>query len=123
MTKAAALQAFFSAQGTNAYPAAAVPQNATLPYLSYTLATAAWEDGPVALTVELWDYTRSETPINAQAQRLSAAIGRGGKLLRCDGGYIWLTRGAPWCLAVRDEGDDLIKRRQINVKAEYLTAD
>ena len=120
MTKGAALQAFFS-QFMDAYAASAVPDDVTLPYLTYELITSAWDGGEVGLTVNLWFYTTSEAVPNAKARELSDAIGYGGVTLPCDGGFIWLKRGSPWCQSLRDDTDSNIKRRYINVTAEYLT--
>lgn len=121
MTKAAALYQFFSGFGMPAYASTSVPEDAVLPYLTYELITSAWEGGEVGLTVNLWFYTTSEAVPNAKAQELSEAIGLGGKILRCDGGAIWLKRGSPWCQSLSDETSPNIKRRYINVTAEYLT--
>ena len=121
MTKAAALHQFFSSFGMTAYAASSVPEDAILPYLTYELITSAWDGGEVGLTVNLWFYTDSEKEPNDKAQALSSAIGPGGKLLACDGGYIWLKRGAPWCQSLRDESNSQIKRRYINITARYLT--
>ena len=120
MTKGAALQAFFS-KFMDAYAASAVPEDVTLPYLTYELITSAWDGGEVGLTVNLWFYTTSEAVPNAKAQELSDAIGYGGVTLPCDGGFIWLKRGSPWCQNLQDDTDPNIKRRYINVTAEYLT--
>ena len=120
MTKEAALQAFFS-QFMDAYAASAVPEYVTFPYLTYELITSAWGGGEVGLTVNLWFYTTSEAVPNAKAQELSDAIGYGGVTLQCDGGFIWLKRGSPWCQNLQDDTDPNIKRRYINVTAEYLT--
>lgn len=121
MTKAAALQEFFSGFDMAAYPASSVPDDAIFPYLTYELITSAFEGGEVGLTVNLWFYTESEAIPNAKAEELSAAIGYGGKILSCDGGYIWLKRGSPWCQSLSDDTSPTIKRRYINVTAEYLT--
>lgn len=121
MTKAAALHQFFSSFGMTAYTATSVPDDAVLPYLTYELSTSAWQGGEVGLTVNLWFYTESEAVPNAKAQELSQAIGLGGKILPCDGGYIWLKRGSPWCQSLKDETSPTIKRRYLNVTAEYLT--
>ena len=120
MTKGAALQAFFS-QFMDAYAASTVPEDVAFPYLTYELITSAWDGGEVGLTVNLWFYTTSEAIPNAKAQELSDAIGYGGITLPCDGGFIWLKRGSPWCQNVRDDTDPNIKRRYINVTAEYMT--
>ncbi len=121
MTKAAALHQFFSSFGMTAYTATSVPEDAIFPYLTYELITSAWEGGETGLTVNLWFYTDSEAVPNAKAEELSAALGIGGKVLPCDGGYIWLKRGVPWCQSLRDETSPEIKRRYINITAEYLT--
>ena len=120
MTKGAALQSFFDGIMTS-YAASAVPDDATLPYLTYELITSAWDGGEVGLTVNLWFYTTSEAVPNAKAQELSDAIGYGGVTLPCDGGFIWLKRGSPWCQNLQDDTDPNIKRRYINVTAEYMT--
>lgn len=121
MTKAAVLHQFFSSFGMTAYTATSVPDDAIFPYLTYEFITSAWEGGEVSLTVNLWFYTESEKIPNDKANELSAAIGLGGKVLPCDGGYIWLKRGSPWCQSLSDETSPAIKRRYINVTAEYLT--
>ncbi len=123
MTKEAALQQFFGGFGMAAYPSTSVPNDAIFPYLTYEVITSAFEEGEVSLTVNLWYYTAQEGPPNAKARELAAAIGRGGRLLRCDGGGIWLKRGSPWCQSLADEASRNIKRRQLNMTAEYLTAD
>ena len=120
MTKGAALQSFFDSIMTS-YASSAVPDDATLPYLTYELITSAWDGGEVGLTVNLWFYTTSEAVPNAKAQELSDAIGYGGITIPCDGGFIWLKRGSPWCQNLQDDTDKNIKRRYINVTAEYLT--
>ena len=120
MTKGAALQAFFGGIMT-AYAASAVPDDATLPYLTYDLITSAWGSGEVGLTVNMWFRTTSEKEPNAAVDRLSKAIGLGGVFLHCDDGVIWLKRGSPWAQSLTDETDKTIKRRYINVTAEYIT--
>lgn len=121
MTKEAALKSFFSGFGISAYPSTAVPDDVIFPYLTYEVITSAFDGEPVGLTVNLWYFTTQEGPPNAKARELSEAIGPGGKTLPCDGGYIWLKRGAPWCQSLTDETSKNIKRRYINVTAEYLT--
>lgn len=124
MTKAAALHAFFSGFGIPAYAESTVPQDVTFPWLTYQLATDAWdggEGGQVSLTVNLWYYSTKMAEANAKAQEISEAIGLGGILVECDGGVIWIKRGSPFCQALKDESDDNIKRRYINITAEFLT--
>lgn len=103
------------------YASTSVPDDVIFPYGTYELITSTWDGGEVGLTVNLWFHTTSEAVPNAKAEELSAAIGIGGKIIPCDGGYIWLKRGSPWCQSLTDDTDQNIKRRHINVTAEYMT--
>lgn len=120
MTKEAALQAFFE-QFLPSYAASAVPDDVEFPYLTYELITSAWEEGEVGLTVNLWYYTTSEATPNAKAREISETIGLGGIQVPCDGGSIWFTRGSPWCQSLTDSTDSRIKRRYLNITANYNT--
>lgn len=121
MTKAAVLYEFFNSFGMTAYAATSVPEDVVFPYLTYELVVDSWEGGEVALTVNLWFYTSSEAIPNAKAQQIADAIGTGGNVLPCDGGYIWIKRGSPWCQSLPDDTAADIKRRYLNVTVEYLT--
>ena len=120
MTKGAALQSFFDSIMTS-YAESSVPDNATLPYLTYELITSAWGGGEVGLTVNMWFRTTSEKEPNVAVDKLSKEIGLGGVQLPCDDGVIWIKRGSPWAQSLTDATDKTIKRRYINVTAEYLT--
>lgn len=119
MTKGAALQAFFEGFSIPAYTPTSVPENAAFPYLTYTPVFDSWGN-PVSLTVNLWYRTDSESTPSAKAQEIANAIG-GGKYILCDGGALLLSRGSPWCQSLTDSTDARIKRRYLNVTAEYLT--
>lgn len=119
MTKGAALQQFFEGF-LPAYATNAVPDDVVFPYLTYSAVFDAFDGQPVSLTVNLWYYTTSEALPNAKAQEISDALGIGGKVLPIDGGYIWLRRGSPFCQPLADETDRNIKRRYMNITAEFL---
>ena len=120
MTKGTALQSFFNSI-MPAYTETSVPDDAAFPYLTYQLSLNAWDSGETALSINMWFYTTSEAVPNAKTQELSDAIGYGGVTLPCDGGFIWLKRGSPWCQNLQGDTDPNIKRRYINVTAEYMT--
>lgn len=120
MTKDKVLHAWFS-QFLPSYPAASVPSDAIFPWLTYDFSFGAFDTGQISLTVNLWYYTESEAIPNAKAQEISSAVGYGGLVLRCDGGYIRIMRGVPWCQSIDDESDKNIKRRYLNLTVEYLT--
>lgn len=120
MTKGAALQQFFERFMT-AYAVSSVPDDAVFPYLTYEYVTDAWDGGEVGLTVNLWFYTESEAIPNAKVMQISEAIGSGGINLKCDDGFVWLKRGSPWAQSLSDDTAPGIKRRYLNVTAEYMT--
>lgn len=120
MTKDKALYAWFN-NFMPFYPSSSVPDDVIFPYGTYELITDNILGGDVGLTVNLWFYTDSEADPNAKAQEFAQYIGMGGAVIPCDEGYIWIKRGTPWSQSLVDESDAKIKRRYINVTAEYLT--
>lgn len=126
MTKASALYNFFSSFGIEAYEETLVPtgeEAPKFPYLTYQLVTDSF-DNEVLIPVSLW--YRSEASLlalNTKTDEISQRIGRGGVFLDCDGGKIWIKRGSPFAQTMSDPEDNTIRRKYINITAEFLTAD
>lgn len=129
MTKAAAIYKFWNSFGIKAYEENTVidadedgnPVEPSFPYITYQLVTDSF-DREVAATASLWYRGESWTAINAKTEEISAHIGLGGKIIKCDGGRIWIKRGHPFAQNMGDESDDLIKRKYLNLTFEFLTA-
>lgn len=122
MTKAAAIYKFWNSFRLTAYEENSVPDEAAFPYITYQLVTDSF-DREIQLTASLWYRSESWTDINAKAEEISHTISRGGKIISCDGGAIWLKRGQPFAQSMVDESDDIIKRKYLNITAEFMTAD
>ena len=122
MTKAAAIYQFWNSFGLTAYEENSVPDEAAFPYITYQLVTDSF-DREIPLTASLWYRSESWTGINAKTEEISQKISRGGKIISCDGGAIWLKKGQPFAQNMGDESDDLIKRKYLNITAEFMTAD
>lgn len=122
MTKAAAIYQFWNSFGLTAYEENAVPDDADFPYITYQLVTDSF-DREIPLTASIWYRSESWTAINAKTEEISQRISRGGKFVPCDGGAIWLKRGQPFAQSMGDESDNLIKRKYLNITAEFITAD
>lgn len=120
MTKNKALYAWFN-EFMPFYRASSVPDDVEFPYGTYEYVESAFDGGENGMTVNLWFETEKEAEPDTKAQELSERIGYGGTIIPCDGGYIWLKRGSPFCQSVVDTTNINIKRRYINVTAEYLT--
>ena len=121
MTKEQSLYQFFNSFDITGYRNTSVPDDVIFPYLTYDAPISSLEEDPVSITLNLYYYTDSEAAPDAKAEEIRNAIGMGGKLLYCDGGAIWLKWGTPWCQSLVDETNRNIKRRYINITAEYLT--
>lgn len=122
MTKAAAIYQFWNSFGLTAYEENSVPVEATFPYITYQLVTDSF-DREIPLTASLWYRSESWTAINDKTEEISQYIGTGGKIIKCDGGRIWIKRGQPFTQNMGDESDDLIKRKYLNLSIEYFTND
>lgn len=122
MTKAAAIYQFWSSFGLTAYEENTVPSDAAFPYLTYQLVTDSFGN-EVQVAASLWYRSESWTAINAKAEEISACIGRGGKIIQCDNGRIWIKRGTPFAQNMGDDSDSLIKRKYMNLSIEYFTND
>lgn len=122
MTKAAAIYQFWNGFGMTAYEENSVPDDAAFPYITYQLVTDSF-DREVPVTASIWYRSESWTVINAKTEEISQTISRGGKIIPCDGGAIWLKRGQPFAQSIGDESDDLIKGKYLNITAEFMTAD
>ena len=130
MTKAAAINEFWNSFGLKAFEENTlldVDENGLekepeFPYITYQLVTDSF-DREVVATASIWYRTTGWTAINAKTEEISTHIGRGGKIIKCDGGCIWIKRGQPFAQNMGDESDDLIRRKYINTVAEFITAD
>ena len=129
MTKAAAINEFWNSFGLKAFEENTlldVDENGQeikpeFPYITYQLVTDSF-DREVAATASIWYRTVGWKAINAKAEEISAYIGFGGKIIKCDGGRIWIKRGQPFAQNMGDEKDDSIKRKYLNLTFEFFTA-
>jgi hypothetical protein len=121
MSKASVFHTYMSSFGLTAYEETTAPTDATFPYLTYTFSSGDFQEGEIPITVNLWYYSESNTTANAKAEEISQAITRGGVHLPCERGSIWIKKGSPFVQSLSDPSDEKIRRRYINLTAEFLT--
>lgn len=121
MTPAAAVYDFMAGFGIPAYAATSVSDDADFPYITYELSVDDFWGGEVAFAMDIWYRGDSEVGPNAKAREVSKAL-IGCKCIPCDGGGIILKKGSPFCQSMGDAVDDKIKRRHINLTAEFITS-
>lgn len=133
MNKVQALAAFWDSFGWNAFDENSVPEEYPTgvklvpPYITYQVATDSLNDYGIALTASLWHKSPDTltkvgwAEVTLKSEEISAAIGRGGKVMPYEGGYLWIKRGSPFAQRMSDPEDDLIRRIVLNIEAEYLS--
>lgn len=118
MNKAQSIHEFWSGFGIPAYDENSVPDNATFPYITYSVVTDSL-DYVALLTASIWYRSSSWESVTLKAMEISFAL-KDGVLIKLDKGYTYLYRGTPFGQRVKDD-DDMIKRIYLNVNVEYLT--
>jgi len=126
MTKTAALHEFFSGFDIPAYEENGVYSLETppaFPYLTYEVRTDAFSDGAdTAISASLWYRSTSLTAINEKTEEISAAVGRAGKIIPIDFGYLLIMRGSPFAQSMPDPSDDMVKRKALSFKVRFYTS-
>lgn len=119
MDKEQALQSFFAGFGIPAYDENTVPDNASLPRITYQVITDNFGAQNV-ITASIWDRSKSWKGVTDILHDIENLLGYGGHTVKYDGGMIWLCRGMPFAQRMGDT-DDSIRRIVINVQVEYLS--
>jgi hypothetical protein len=99
---AAALKTFFSGFGLPAYTADSVPEDAELPYITYSASQPEW-DQKASLYAQVWERTQSNAGILRMADRITAAIGE-GKRIPLEDGYLVIWPETP-LIQIMVDGD------------------
>lgn len=122
MDREQTLHQFWSSFGLKAYDENTVPDNAMADdkYLTYSVVVSNFDE-PSLASASLWYKSTSWAGITAKSEEINAALGRGGKVLPFDHGYLWIKRGTPFAQRMGDD-DDTIRRIYLNVELEYITA-
>ena len=124
MDKAQALHNFWSSFSLTAFDEVSAYDKAMeLPseYITYEVQTANIGD-PVALTASLWYRSTSWAEISQKADEIASYIGYGGRTIPVDGGYLWVKLGSPFAQRMAVDQDDSIRRINMNISVDFLTA-
>lgn len=122
MDKWQALQQFWESFGLPVYDENTVPDEAEMPYITYEASTANF-DRPLFLSAQIFYYSPSWKEICNKADEIAKYIGFGYKILKIDGGYLYIQQGSPFSQKMPDQSNDMIRRMIINISCEFFTAD
>ena len=125
MDKAQAIDKFWSLFDVPVYDENSVPtgdNSPDFPYITYSVATSNL-DSPIPIYGNIWDRSTSWERASKKADDIAKLVGEHGfYCAEVDGGYLWITLGAPFAQRMSDENDDMIKRIYINLMIEFLTS-
>jgi hypothetical protein len=92
------------------------------PYLTYEGVDDNFGDNTdVAMTVNTWYRESSWYNAVLKSKEIAETIGRSGKMLTCDEGYVLVMRASPFSTRMGDDSDDLIKRTMFNLTVRFYT--
>lgn len=117
MNKWQAIQRFWSSFGIPAYDESSVPEDAVLPYITYSASVGDFEQ-PVTLTASVWYQSTSWTAISQKVDQIENGV-TPHRIIRIEDGYVFLCKGTPFAQRMSDN-DDRIRRVYIVLQAEYF---
>ena len=128
MNKAEAIYNFWSSFGLpaideqSAYDPETLRQlNIDFPYITFQTGIGDFSQD-VSLSADLYYRSTSWAEIEAKAAEIAEFIGMGGKIVRYDGGAVWIKRGSPMYQRMSADNPFDIRRIHININAEFLSA-
>lgn len=119
MNTAQALQNFWSGFNLPAYDENTVPDNATIPYITYE-SSDDFFGSQSAMSASLWYRSPSWVEITEKEQEIADFIGRGGRMIAVDNGGIWINRGQPWAQRMSEPSDEMVRRIVLNYEIEFI---
>lgn len=122
MDKAQALHQFWSSFGIDAYDENTVPDNAEMPYITYSVEDGSIDD-PLLLNASIWYRSTSWKEVTKKSEEIAKYIGEFGHLvIKLDKGYVFITKGVPFAQRMPDPNDSMIRRIYLIINTEFLTA-
>ena len=118
-----ALYKFWSSFGVPAYEENSVPEDATMPYITYEAAVAPFETD-VSLSASIWDRTTKGTAfIDSKADEIEQFIKNIHACPVIKGGRyrVFIPEGAEFARNMDDPEDRLIKKKILTVNFEFMT--
>lgn len=119
MDKLQAYHSFWSGFGLPAYEVTSVPDNATMPYITYESSSDDFGN-TLALSASVWYWSSSWADCISKVKEISTKIGRGGKLVKYDGGAFWIKKGTPWANRLNMNDNDSVRRINMNIELEFI---
>ena len=124
MDKWQGLQNFWESFGIPAYDEMSVPDNAEMPYITYSAIVGPFES-VIPMSASVWYRSTSWREISNKVDQISLVLSKLIILGLGSGQYIALSKanGSAFAQRMYDETDDLVKRVYLTITGEFLTKD
>ena len=120
MDKAQAIHNFWSGFGLKAWDELTVPDNAPMPYITYSVQSDSIGN-PVSMRASIWDRSTSWELVTKKAEAIAKHIvEQYPAAIPIDGGRIYFTKGTPFAQRMADT-DEQVRRIYLIVMVEFLT--
>ena len=125
MTIEQTIHQFWSSFGLTAYDENTVPDDATMPYLTYDVNVGDITSGPVTMQASLWYRSMSWKEITEKSDEIRNYLGMGGVMIEHDSGAIWIKRGNTFAQrsaagSSESEQDSSTRRVVLTVDIEFI---
>lgn len=124
LTKVEAIYQFFAGFGVPAYEQNSVPDGKDrpeYPYITYELRTDSFGDYDTSAMFSVWDDNDSIERVVDISDSIARALGRIGKVIKCDEGFVLIIADSPFCDIRAEEKVRTIKRALCSVRIRYYT--
>lgn len=121
MTKEQALHRFWSRFGIPAYDENSVPDDASLPYISYEVSIPSDFLQSASLSASLFYHDTSWEAISTKAEEIRALIGYGGHTENYTGGRLWVKRPTGTFAQRMAAEIDTVRRMVLNIEVDFLS--
>lgn len=88
-------------------------------YITYDVTDSGW-DNEVPMMANIWYLSDSWQAITEKSMQIGDYIGRGGIMLDCDEGAIWIKKAPSFAQRMANEGYDNIRRIVLSIEVEYI---
>lgn len=127
MNRIQALHTFWSGFGIPAMDESSVSANAMNPdsleylgkYLTYDVTDSGWDED-VPMMANLWYRDTSWQEITEKAMEIGNYLSRGGRIIDCDEGAIWIKKAPTFAQRLSEESNQDIRRIVLSIEVEYV---
>ena len=112
-----AINTLWNSFGLTAYDENTVPDDAVLPYITYSASVADFDE-IVSLTASIWYRATTWEAVSKKAEEISDYIG-GGCGVGYDNGRLWVTKASPFAQRLAEQSDTQIRRIILQVTGEF----